>query len=92
LRYFASERRIVEGVRLAANDLASFVPFASDDKKVTRPSMGNCDFNRVVAIGDLDGSRSSCEDRAPDFSRSFVSRIVVRHVDPVRQADCHPSH
>ena len=36
---------------LTADDLASFVPLPSDDEEVTRASIGNCDFNRAVTVG-----------------------------------------
>ena len=75
-----------------ADGLTGFVPFACDNQEVARTDIGDCNFNRPTAVGDLDGIGSRSENRASDFRRLFVSRIVVRHVNPICQAGCYPPH
>src|SRR6516165_5690187 len=77
---------IVEGTRFAADDLPGFVPFTCDDQKIAGESIGNCDGDRLATVADLDSVRGTGKDCAANLLRRFVSRVVVCHVNPLRQA------
>jgi len=79
-------------MRLAADDLTGFVPFAGDYQKVAWAGIGDCGCDRFAAVADLYSVRGGGKDRAPDLCWRLVSRVVVCHVNPVRQAGRCPSH